>query len=335
MRGALATIVICSVGCETLVGIETKTFDDFDGSAGRVAGSGGSGANAGDEGNAGRGSGGGDAGSSASGGAGSMGSGGRDSSTGGAGSMGSGGNDSSTDGADSMGSGGNDSSTDGADSMGSGGNDSSADASTGGGAPDGSDASNEADGPPVVRYYREGSEPSGYDGTSDSYIQEIYPTSNFGGGPECNAHGGTSERTCLFRWDLVGIPLTAVVLEASVSFEVTDGSVDTYGIFPIRASWTEAEVTWENREATYVWSAAGAKAVPADRDQQIATIAGAAGAYSISLDVAEVQRWVSTPSANHGILIASPTAGDSITIATSENATVSFRPMLMVTYTPM
>src|SRR5262249_56124928 len=54
---------------------------------------------------------------------------------------------------------------------------------------------------------------------------------------------------------------------------------------------------------------------------------------TINLDPAVVQSWVNNPSADQGILLVNETPGAVVRVNASENATVSVRPKLSISYT--
>ncbi len=317
MRGVLVGVVILSVGCESLVGVEPERSEDPDASSSGVGGGGASAGSAGVGSNVGSG-----ATSAGRGGSGTAGAGGS------AGTAGTGGSAGTAGTGGSGGTAGRGGSAGTAGTVGSGGT-----AGAGGDAgttvpdsgPDTGDApASDAPPPPTIRTYS---------AAQDTQIQEVYPTTNFGNNTTCNAHGDPQERACLFMWNIADIPSNSRVTSATVTLQITHPTTEVssvYGVFAVRVPWTESEATWEERQTGRAWSTPGAK--PPDRGPQMATLAGKIGSYSIALSTEEVQGWVSDPSRNLGIIIANPSAPTSMSIATSEYEITEYRPTLTVTF---
>jgi hypothetical protein len=149
----------------------------------------------------------------------------------------------------------------------------------------------------------------------------------------------TSSRfSCLLRWDLTSIPPGSTVNSTSLAIHVLDASPETFRVYRIYKNWAETEVTWTiARVALLPWEEAGAKGLSDRGPSWINTLAlSTTGAHEIKGAIPKniVQTWVNTPGDNHGISIASPGNVDTIRIASRQNLTESFRPILRVSYTP-
>jgi hypothetical protein len=177
---------------------------------------------------------------------------------------------------------------------------------------------------------------SGYFGTSDTYLRERSATTNYGSSIACHADGDDgsgTDKSCLLRWDVSAIPAGATVTSASITLRIVDASSQTYQLYGLKRSWSEAQATWNQAASSSPWGTAGAKA-STDRGELIGSVSGSTGSVTVALNaagVALVQGWVSGGT-NAGIIIANPTNSNGIDFASSEHGTVSYRPRLSVTY---
>src|SRR4029079_11956969 len=106
----------------------------------------------------------------------------------------------------------------------------------------------------------------------------------------------------------------------------------------LKRGWSEATATWTSAQTGTAWQTAGALGA-ADRDSlTLASVtASATGTVQVSwtaAGIAKVQQWVDDPTQNFGVVLGSATNTNGLDIATSEHATVSFRPALSVTFQP-
>jgi hypothetical protein len=181
---------------------------------------------------------------------------------------------------------------------------------------------------------------SGYAGTTDATISESYATTNDGASSTLTSDGydGSGRDVySLIRWDLSRIPSNATVTAVTLTFQVSNSSTTAYPVYALNRSFNESAVTWNRASATSAWATAGAKAATDRNPTSLGSLStGATGSRSVSLNatgIAIVNGWVATPARNYGFIVASTSNADSIVLASSEHATISYRPRITVTYT--
>ncbi|HUS67568.1 MAG TPA: DNRLRE domain-containing protein [Kofleriaceae bacterium] len=177
----------------------------------------------------------------------------------------------------------------------------------------------------------------------DTYVRLNNPTFNYGGVNRMCADTTTDDRRMLIRVDVsslaAGVEVTGAELHIWTGTAANDLSTQIYSAYPMLESWTEGNLSaaagtasWNQRSSNTAWTTAGAGTgsraasavgsfIPAAIDTE----------YTIDLEVDMVQGWVDDAATNHGITIVS--AGeDGGCFDTSEFATASKRPSLVVTY---
>lgn len=145
----------------------------------------------------------------------------------------------------------------------------------------------------------------------------------------------------LIKFDLRHIPKGATIVNAKLVFKATHQSNANrlyVNAFDLVKNWDETQATWYNASAGGPWSTPGAdgsgdhSALPIDT----AILAGTAersgwvGIFVTPL----VQRWVSDPSGNRGVLVRPFGNLVGYELVASENATVAYRPALEILYYP-
>jgi len=137
----------------------------------------------------------------------------------------------------------------------------------------------------------------------------------------------------LLRWDLSDVPQDVTITRASIRLYITNVSPTTYDLYALTKPWDETTTTWNTRQGTDLWEAAGA-AGPTDYvPTSLAEIRGPQlGALTVDLNasgLALLQAWLENPSTNHGFIIQNYTTGDDgLDFASRETAESSFRPLL-------
>ena len=171
-----------------------------------------------------------------------------------------------------------------------------------------------------------------YEGVADTTIQRGAP--NLGKSEFCTSKGGSTQRSCLLRWDLSSIPSTAKVEGAVLEVTVADPSRGTFRLFDVRRSWTEDEATFKRPHDGAAWGLPGANStVDAGSTPLGAFVPRANGALTIPLNaagVAVVQGWVKEPASNAGLKIYNPRPFNGTSIASSDWGVVAERPKLVV-----
>lgn len=196
----------------------------------------------------------------------------------------------------------------------------------------------------VTESFQEGVSPDPtYDGTSDTYLSQNAPTSNFGLSGTLLADGddpsgSTNDLASLIQWDLSSIPSGSTVDSAEIDIEVFNVSSGAYDIYEITRDWFETGATWNAYSPGNAWETPGA-AGAGDRGSSIlgTVTAGSLGSYKVILNtagIAAVQGWVDTPSSNHGIIIANPSTGDGLDFRSSDYGTATQRPRLTLRHSP-
>ncbi|HEY6560716.1 MAG TPA: DNRLRE domain-containing protein [Polyangiaceae bacterium] len=194
-------------------------------------------------------------------------------------------------------------------------------------------------GAPVAVSFQNGVLPtSAYAGTTDSSIKQATATTNFGNATSLEVDGDDGsgvDKSGAIRWALSGIPAGSIVQSASITLRTINETNNTYNVFELRRPWNESQVTWQSAATGSPWATAGALGAT-DRGPIVGTVTGPVGSATIPLNsagIALVQGWVNGGT-NAGVVIAHATNTNGIDFASSEHATLSYRPRLTITYLP-
>lgn len=169
---------------------------------------------------------------------------------------------------------------------------------------------------------------------------------NWGAAESAWADASPSElRVALVRFDLTSIPNDAAVIAAELSLFTSTldlaFSMDPANIFEVLEPWDEGNVSgapgtanWNDRMPGVPWTTPGCG--PGSRSTTsiaslTAVMTGSEYVFALPTDL--VERWVSTPSENHGLVLHTAFE-DGTGIATSESTLLNHRPMLTVTFDP-
>ncbi|PTL83229.1 DUF3616 domain-containing protein [Vitiosangium sp. GDMCC 1.1324] len=190
--------------------------------------------------------------------------------------------------------------------------------------------------------FQDGVSPSSsYAGTRDSMIEEENPDDNHGGDTSISASGDTpsgsgNENYILLQWDVSSIPANASVRAASIVVTVSDKADQTYDFYELTRAWTESQVTWKAADSSHDWASNGADGSGDRNTVSLGSIkASSTGTYTVTLNasgLAVVQKWVTTPSNNRGVIIANKDNDNRLELRSSEYSTKSSRPKLTVTW---
>jgi hypothetical protein len=171
-----------------------------------------------------------------------------------------------------------------------------------------------------------------YEGVTDATIEQR--AANLGKSEFCTSKGGSTQRSCLLRWDLSSIPSTARVQGVLLEVTVGDPSRGTFRLYDVRRSWSEDEADFKHARSGDAWGLPGANStVDAGSTALGAFKPRATGALSIPLNaagVAVVQGWINDPASNQGLKIYNPRPYDGTTILSSDWSAVAERPKLVV-----
>jgi hypothetical protein len=203
----------------------------------------------------------------------------------------------------------------------------------------------------TVITFRQGVSPtSGYSGSRDVLLTDgadffWEPDRNYNGMDEVVVDGSPQDQVGLFRWDISGfIPTGATVDSASIVLVAESGTANTYEVYECLQDWVDSEATWNQYRllpdgGPARWVLPGAQAAadggtgPFDRGGVVLGGATGTGTITVPLNpdgVAMVQRWVSTPSTNRGVVMFDLSAGDDLVVRSEEHTTSSSRPRLRV-----
>jgi hypothetical protein len=181
--------------------------------------------------------------------------------------------------------------------------------------------------------------------TDDNWIDSENPTRNHGTAQTIRADHDP-QRYGLLRFDLGALPAGTVIASADLHVwtATTDGGFDNGGVirlYRLTEAWDEGTVAdaagtanWTQRQPSTNWGGPGATGISRD-PQVVAEIPATANdrEYVIAIPVALVQGWVDAPQTNFGwVLVAEDAMTDSANLVSSEGATASKRPRLVVSY---
>lgn len=201
-----------------------------------------------------------------------------------------------------------------------------------------------ADCPTLTASFQDGIAPSaGYQGTRDTSLRQAAPALNLGTSAN-TVDGDTPTDTgqddfALLRWDLSSLPSGSVVKKASLTVHVTNATVSAYQGYELLRSWNELEASWLKASTSSAWEVAGALGGSDRGTAVLLTIANSNTLSSFvtyaftSAGLASVQKWVQSPSSNHGIVIGNTISGDGFAFASREAVDPAQRPRLTITYT--
>ncbi|MDD2990284.1 MAG: cadherin domain-containing protein, partial [Zoogloea sp.] len=175
---------------------------------------------------------------------------------------------------------------------------------------------------------------AGYTGTVDTYVSDGATGTSFGNATTVIVDDGSPVNQALLRFDSMfgngagQIPFGATINSASLSFYVTNrDAADTVSLYTMFGAWSEAS-TWSSLGSGVQMNGSEAASSPLTTFS-----AGVSGWNTINGLASSVQVWADN-GANQGWLMASASPGaDNWTFASSEYATVSLRPYLIISYT--
>lgn len=174
-----------------------------------------------------------------------------------------------------------------------------------------------------------------YAGTTDTGIFSWEPDVNAGSHAELAIRTGDI-KSALLRFEIVGIPRNAVILQATLEVYALSGShgiaLDAYRVL---RPWLENEATWRQARQNDLWGVSGCNAPDVDREALPAATGdlGGPGAWA-TLDVTEpVAAWFAAPTANYGLLLKPVSdVATEYRLASSEHWKLEWRPKLTIVY---
>ncbi|WP_341405310.1 Ig-like domain-containing protein [Luteolibacter soli] len=191
---------------------------------------------------------------------------------------------------------------------------------------------------------------NGYTGMADTYIRSSVPNMTAGSDPTLLFDEGHPASYGLMYWPLVpgltGIPSTATVLDAKITFDVISAGTCHCQVLPVKKDWDETAATWNTTGLAYAWDTPGAKGSGDAGGYGLAYMAhGSAGTREMGFeDVRPLQAWIGgTPvidginyGTNQGFKIdvwgETVKDEDPFVVSSSEATDVTKRPKLTITY---
>lgn len=178
--------------------------------------------------------------------------------------------------------------------------------------------------------------------TTDTFISNEAgePDLNNGQADELRSEQDVSERI-LIRFALDAIPPSAQIIDAELTVSITQFDPSTVlSAYRVLEAWEEGTgdgspgvANFVLRQGANAWSTAGA-GMPGSAGDPLGSLSPTMlGDARMMLDLGIVQRWVTNPADNFGLVLFNSFT-ESTRIASSEASDASTRPMLIVTYLP-
>ncbi len=159
----------------------------------------------------------------------------------------------------------------------------------------------------------------------------------------------TYEKRTLIKFTNLNLPAGTTVTNAKLTVVATDWSSGANGTpvtvlkgYYLNTPWNinAQKLGWLYRDdPTVAWSAEGGKGTGDILTGKSFTLTGFNDSgdqtKTVDLNASVVQSWINNPTSNHGLIIINETGagGDSTTMYSSEDANLSLRPKLEITYT--
>ncbi len=169
----------------------------------------------------------------------------------------------------------------------------------------------------------------------DSWLEEFNPTTTHGAEAFMSADGTGSRRRPVLRFDLSSLPVGAVIDGAVLylyQYTDADGTSVVISVHEVIASWTEADVTWDDRNAVSAWASPGG-----DYDPHViaqATIDAANNVWR-SWNITQLaDLWYRGVRPNNGLILVTPSAAVQLNkdFRSSDYGVAAERPRLEIRY---
>lgn len=181
---------------------------------------------------------------------------------------------------------------------------------------------------------------------SDCFAYAAGPTQNFNNLLQAGVYGSGDLRHGWFKFNALSdgtIPSTAIVISAVLTLTSLDDyatASETISVYRVKRAWVGAQATWNIYSTGNNWQTAGGTGANDYDSTALGSFAmGAAEtsgtAHNITLNAAAIQEMISGAFANNGFMIKSPdvTLNTLYVYAAHGDATASYRPKLVITYT--
>ncbi|MBA2542716.1 MAG: DNRLRE domain-containing protein [Deltaproteobacteria bacterium] len=168
---------------------------------------------------------------------------------------------------------------------------------------------------------------------ADTWLNSNQPNQTHGSSFELQVDSGPAQSS-LVRFDVTAIPTTATVTLAELTVTTSNDPGGACTVHRVLESWVEGEATHNDRAANTPWLAAGASP-PSTASVPSGSLAPDSPNTPIiaSLATASVQDWVTDPSTNFGLGIAT-VSSDTVRLRSRENVVMIQRPRLRVRFRP-
>lgn len=181
----------------------------------------------------------------------------------------------------------------------------------------------------------------GYTGSQDVGISSWYPDQNYDGGiNDVMAVRATDQLAGLIRFDLGMVPQQATITRATLSLYAArwhepappPGRTLTVSVYEVYRPWVASQATWKLAQTGVPWGQAGCNDTTTDRAAQAAsTVLMSAVGQWYDIDItALVQKWVSNPATNHGLVLKGTGSGIGVELVTMEHGATQLHPKLTI-----
>ncbi len=178
----------------------------------------------------------------------------------------------------------------------------------------------------------------GYSGTTDTWLDEWHPTTNYGQAQTLSLRPNQVARG-LLRFDLNEVlPDSIEITAANLKLYAEAGGPQmTVNLYRLRRPWDETTATYEQPMAGQSWASRGGLPGQDWDTQPVATLyLSDGGQVTVSL-TGVVADWVRDPATNYGLLLVpvSATYNGARSLRSSEHTNAETRPLLEIIYRPL
>ena len=183
---------------------------------------------------------------------------------------------------------------------------------------------------------------SGYQGTTDTYINGWDTLTNYGLYSFLQVNEDGTQRV-LIRFELIGIPAGATVISGTLSLWAAERQVAStqdgpqIGAYRVKRAWNANEANWDYASADVLWGERGCDSRSTDRSSE------ASDAQEVleverwyDFDITQmVQEWRSVPEENYGLLlIGEGSTSSRFKFCSAQYWDPQYYPKLSVSYVP-
>jgi hypothetical protein len=178
---------------------------------------------------------------------------------------------------------------------------------------------------------------NGYDGASDVYFDNNYPTRREGSLDAANLRLAKGQQSVLVRFDLSPLPAGIQIVSANLSLWCYYAQFSTPTLieaYQVLRSWTDAEATWNEWRSGEAWAEPGCNGGGVDRTTVPVTTRNLSTAerwYAFDITSA-VRQWASGSVPNYGLLLLASSVSNRHALRSSDWWDLSLRPKLEIQY---